>query len=186
MCSIDCLITWHITLTVSLLQVVPRAACTACLLDMETREHASLVKTTCNLNLIILQSTAMLRVQITHDIDTLLYFFHIRRQMPDERRETSSLLSGMFPVAIWLIRPSIEYCHLVICCCTANLNYSQLWHISLMVSWKASGSDILISRQQDNAADDQEIWVVDALLNNSWLVILGVFQMIAYNIGTFL
>ena len=35
-------------------------------------------QTTCNLNLITLQLTAMLRVQITHNLDTFLYWFHIR------------------------------------------------------------------------------------------------------------
>ena len=91
------------------------------------------------------------------------------------------------PVAIWLIKPSIEDCHLIIYCCPADLNYSQLWHSALIVSWKASGSDILISRRRDSVADDQEIWVVDALLNNSCLVTLGVFQMwLLITVGAFL
>ena len=110
---------------------------------------------------------------------TLIHFFtsFISEGRCQRKTGTSSPLGGTSPVVVWLIRPSIETCHLVICCCTANLNYSQLWHIALIVSWKASGSDILISRRRDSAADDQEIWVVDALLNNSCLVILGVFQV---------
>ena len=35
------------------------------------------VKTTCSMKLIILQSTAMLRVQTAHNVDTFLYLFHI-------------------------------------------------------------------------------------------------------------
>ena len=35
-------------------------------------------------------------------------------------------------------RPSTKFDWLAVCCCIAYLNYSQLWHISLVVSWKAS------------------------------------------------
>lgn len=143
----------------------------------------------------------MLRVQITHNIDTFLYWFHIRsdglsaagrdweisqwstcgsqvnitsnwillpcnlslyyeskllmtlthdfirfileacRQMKDGKRP-----ADMRDVSrrIWVETPSIEYCHLIIWCCAANLNYSQLWHISLRVSCMEVSSDILI------------------------------------------
>lgn len=39
--------------------------------------RAARVKTTCSMKLIILQSTAMLRIQTAHNVDTFLYLFHI-------------------------------------------------------------------------------------------------------------
>ena len=90
-------------------------------------------------------------------IALLVSYVKVYRQMKDgkrpaDRRDVSR--------RIWLEAPSIENYHLVIYCCTANMNYSQLWHITLVVSWMEVSSDILIRRQRDKAADDQEIRVI--------------------------
>lgn len=72
----------------------------------------------------------------------------------------------------------LNYNYLVIYCCTTKLNYSQLRHITLIVSYMEVSSDILIKnaavmpreRSGDQSYDS-------SLVEFSWLVILGVFQM---------
>ena len=49
-----------------------RVARMRCLLDMEAQKRASLVKVTCRMNLVILQSTVMLQPKL---LTTLVYYF---------------------------------------------------------------------------------------------------------------
>ena len=86
---------------------------------MDVERGAALVRRTCRMNLVTLQPTVMLRDQITHNVGTLLYLFHILEAcLPEAGR------SWGYPVDVpadgRLMPLLIERCRLAVCRCTTN------------------------------------------------------------------